>query len=322
VAVAAGVLATPALRHWQAAPAPATPANRYTVTVQMPGPHSPAGLIAAGTVNGKRWQLTASRPGADGAGRGNELITASGPAFGPDGGTDTFGPSTPDSTEPVSLDGLSGGPTQAHFGTVRADVSSVKVRLGNGTVLMLRPVTVYGVRAVAFAAPLGAVIVDATAYSRHGEIATAVPFAGSGGLADFVAWLKPGQRGLPRATARIGSGTSGGRTWSAVAHQGPWGICIEVSGGSDCTATTFGSGTKERFFTVGDPGVFVGTASASVVRILVERPDGTSFQVRPVTIGIERFFAFPLNADHKPWRWTAYDSTGHVVASSQVTSSP
>jgi hypothetical protein len=42
-------------------------------------------------------------------------------------------------------------------------VTQVAVRLSNGTVLILHPVEVYGVRAVAFAVPVGAGIADATA---------------------------------------------------------------------------------------------------------------------------------------------------------------
>jgi hypothetical protein len=318
-AVAIGVIATPAIRHWQAAPPPATPANRYTVTVQGPGPHSPAGLIASGTVNGKRWQVIASRPGTGGVGRNQQNVMASGPAFEPDGFNSVMDRLAPDSSQPVAFEAFRAGPNQGQFGPVRADVSYAKVRLSNGVVLTLRPVTVYGVRLVAFAAPTGAVITDATVYSRHGEIATAIPFDGPGGLAEFSAWLKPGQRGLPRVTGRIGSGTFDGKAWSAVAYQGPWGICIKANGGGSCTATTFGRSTNEMFYTGGNPGMFAGTASASVVRIFVARPDGTTFWVRPVTVGVQKFFVFPLSPGHKPWRWTAYDSSGHVVASSQVT---
>jgi hypothetical protein len=319
--VAAGVFGIPALAHRSAAPAPATPSH-YTVTVQGPGPHSPVGLIASGTVNGKRWQVIASRPGADGAGRNQQNVMASGPAFEPDGLNSVMDRLAPDSSQPVSFEDFRAGPNQGQFGPVRADVSYVKVRLSNGVVLTLRPVTVYGIRLVAFAAPAGAVIVDGTAYSRHGEIATAIPFDGPGGLAEFVAWLKPGQHGLPRATGRIGSGTFDGKAWSAVAYQGPWGICVKTNGGGSCMAATSGLGTSEMFDTGGSPRMFAGSASAAVAWVIVRRPDGTTTRVVPVTVGIQRFFAFPLSPGHKPWRWTAYDGSGHVVASGQVTPIP
>ena len=37
------------------------------MTVQAPGPHSPAGEIASGTVNGKSWRLIVEKPGTGGA---------------------------------------------------------------------------------------------------------------------------------------------------------------------------------------------------------------------------------------------------------------
>ena len=117
---------------------------------------------------------------------------------------------------------LTHGHVQVQYGAVRADVTYVAVRLGNGTVLILHPVAVYGVRAVAFAVPVGAGIADATAYSRHGEIAAAIPFNAPGGVAAFGLWLTPGQHGLARASGRIGSGTANGRAWSVTAYLGPW----------------------------------------------------------------------------------------------------
>lgn len=322
-AVAIGLLATPALRHWQAAPAPATPAHRYTVTVQVPGPRSPAGLIASGTVNGKRWQLTASRPGAGGAARGRQSIMASGPAFGPVPTGADGDALAPDSSDPVQFQGFSAGPVQAQYGAVRAEVSYLKVRLGNGTVLTLRPASVYGVRLVGFAAPVGDTVAGVTAYSRHGEIATAIPFNDPGGFAEFAAWLKPGQHGIARASGRIGSGTAGGKAWSATAYLGPWGICIETSGsvgnGGGCEPTTAAVATSGLFSTVGTPGVVAGIASPAVAQVVVHRPDGTSFRIRPVTVGIGKFFVFATSTSHRPWKWAAYDGSGRVIASSQIT---
>jgi hypothetical protein len=319
-AVAIGVIATPAIRHWQAAPAPATPAKHYTVTVQVPGPHSLAGLIASGTVNGKRWQLTASRPGTEGPDRGQQYITAFGPALGPgmNAGGPSFAPDT-DSAAPVLFDGFSGGQAQVQYGAVRADVWYVKVRLGNGTVLTLHPVTVYGVRVVGFAAPAGAVI-DATAYSRHGEIATAIPFEQRDGSATFSTWLKPGQHGLARASGRIGSGTFHGSTWWVTAYLGPWGICVETSVSGSCEPVAPAPGTEVSSLLTedGNLGVGIGIASARVTQIVIHQPDGTAIPVRPVTVGSQKLFAFPLAKGRKALRWTAYDGSGRVVASSRV----
>jgi hypothetical protein len=311
--VAAGAVAVPSLRPAAAQHQPAT--SHYTATVQAPGPHSPAGLIASGTVNGQHWALTAGRPGAGGAGRGQQFVIASGPAFGGDGTTNSAPAFAAPSTEPVSFTGIICGPSQAAYGPVAADVSYVAVRLGNGIVLSLHPVRVYGVRLVGFAIPVGAPVVAATAYSRHGEIATAIPFNQPGEMATFSAWLRPGQHGLSRASGRIASGVVSGHAWSVTAYLGPWGICVESSTGGGYCTTASGLGTSLLFREQGTPGVAGGTASAAVTRVVAYPPGGASVQTRPVTVGGQKFFAFPLAHADKAVRWKAYDSAGNVVAS-------
>jgi hypothetical protein len=320
--VAAGLIAVPSLRH-TAAENPAT--SRYTVTVQSPGPHSPAGLIASGTVNGQRWRLTAAKPGADGAGRGQQLTTASGPAFGPEGLVSSEPPFTAPGTDPVTFTEFSSPPSQAEYGAVAVDVSYVRVRLGNGTVLTLHPARVYGVRLVAFALPVGAPVVSVTAYSARGEIATAIPFNAAGGTSTFSVGLKPGQHGLARASGRVGSGSYLGVAWSARVYLGPWGICLTAQGGgvqaSTCmeTMSATGLGTEVIFWTAGAPPVAVGTTDRPVTRVVVTSPDGKTMQVRPVAVGGGTFFAFPFGKGPKPWKWAAYDGSGHAIASGKVT---
>jgi hypothetical protein len=311
--VAAGVIAVPSLRH-AVTENPAT--ARYTVTVRPPGPDSPAGLIASGTVNGQRWRVAVGRPGAGGAGPGQQFALVSGPAFGPDPLSSSGPALAPDSMEPVSFTAISSGLSQAQFGAVRADVSYLTVRLGNGTLLTLHPARVWGVREVAFAAPVGAEITEATAYSRHGVIATAIPFNYPGEMATFSAWLRPGQHGLSLASGRIASGTVSSHAWSVTAYLGPWGICVNSSpNGGYCTTTASGLGTRLLFRAAGTPGVAGGIASAQVTRIVADPPGGTAVQVRPVTVGSYKFFAFPLADGQKAVRWKAYDSAGNVVAS-------
>ena len=62
--VAIGVFAVPSLLHRSAAPAPVAPVVPTPVTVQPPGPHSPPGLIASGTIDGQGWQFIAAKPGS------------------------------------------------------------------------------------------------------------------------------------------------------------------------------------------------------------------------------------------------------------------
>jgi hypothetical protein len=318
--VAAGVVGVPRLRHADAE----HPVASYSATVRPPGPHSPPGLIASGTVKGQRWQIVAGRPGAGGAGRGQQIFLATGPAL--DSGSASTSVSTTDlkSTDPVLFLGLLCGPTQVQFGELRADVSFVKVRLGTGSTLTLHPATVWGVRMVAFAIPIGAPVVSATAYSGRGEIATAIPFNAADGMAFFGTWLRPGQHGLARASGRVGSGSYLGRAWSATAYLGPWGVCLVGqaggTGASSCMHATSaaGLGTGVMFWTDGVPAVAVGSAGQSVARIVVTSPDGKTTQMRLVTVGGIRFFAFPFGKGPKPWKWTAYDGSGHVIASDKV----
>ena len=314
--VAIGVFAVPSLLHRTASPAPASPGSvapvsRYTVTVQAPGPHSAPGLIASGTIDGRSWQLSTAS---------GLIVTASGPAV---GGKATSWPDFPlavDSAGPVSfLPGLTAGNVQVQCGAVLADVTYVAVRLDNGTVLILHPVAVYGVRAVAFAVPVGAGVVDVTAYSRHGEIAAAVPFNDSSGMADFGVWLKPGQHGLARASGRIGSGTASGSAWSVTAYLGSWGICFQAGGigiaSASCVSTTSDLNSS-AWSRTGNGSVVAGFAPASAAWVIVNQPDGTAAKVWPVTVGGQKLFAVAVEGGSpNQLTWMDYDSSGAVVGS-------
>ena len=60
-------------------------------------------------------------------------------------------------------------------------------------------------------------------------------------------------------------------------------------------------------------------ADRFVARVVVTSPDGKTTQMRLVTVGGARFFAFPFGQGPKPWKWTAYDGSGHAIASHKVT---
>jgi hypothetical protein len=85
------------------------------------------------------------------------------------------------------------------FGLVQPDVVSAQVMLVGGRVLTLDPVTVGGSRWVAFPTWEQARIEKIIAYSKTGEIATAIVHSYSDGLAHFVTgvrifgpWRQPG----------------------------------------------------------------------------------------------------------------------------------
>ena len=324
VAVAAAIAVPSVLRH-TAAPGPAAPRQpQYTVTVQAPGPSAQPGLIASGTINGQRWWIIADRPGSDVARPGQQVIIVAGPGVGAIGGANldisTLGTQA-GPPGPVPLMGFTfGTAAQLQIGAVQADVSYVTVRLGNGTVLTLHPVSVYGTRAVAFAVPIKATITEVAAYSRHGEIAYAVPFNWPSQGAWVVSWLRPGQAPPPRISGLIGSGQVHGKAWSATAYLGPWGTCIELEGGvgsgglcvPDLRAVTAVAVLNQG----STPEIAGGVAPASAARVVVTQPDGTKVQVRLVAIGGKKGFAFAVRPGAKPLRWVAYNSAGTVIASS------
>lgn len=199
---------------------------------QPPGPQASAGLIASGTVHGKSWQIIEDNPAAP-AGQPGECFEVSG------AGQCELPPAVTESY-PVEFKAATTA-LETLYGEVYRNVTYVTVRLADGTVLTLHPVTVYGTRYVAFAAPLHVAVDSATAYSLKGEIATAIPFNAPDGSVVFTAWLRPGQHGLPHSTRLIGSGTINGKAWSVTAHVGPWGSCVVPSGSVNSSA---GNGTE------------------------------------------------------------------------------
>lgn len=293
----------------------------YTVTVRAPGPHAQAGLVASGTINGQSWGVVVDSPDAgqqnirfEGSAFGDAQAVESGPALRADSAVPvSFGP--PFGSIGSSPAAIEGNP-QVQYGAVRGDVSYLKVRLDNGAVLTLHPATVYGIRAVAFAAPENATIASVTAYARGGEIATAIPFRYSDGPSYFGVWLAPGQHENLLASRLIGSGLVKGQAWSVTAYTGPWGTCLVASvggpGGVGCaTAAAARPSTRVLFSTFGAQPVTCGIAAPNVVRIAVTRSASGTTEIRPVMVGSQKFFAFP-----KALSWRAYDASGAVVASS------
>lgn len=323
VAVIAGAVAcVPALAHHQGLPSPAS--NPIRVTVNPPGPHSPAGMIASGLVGTKPWDLLLQSPNTK-----NCMIT--GIRLGT---VDCNGYLPPAGQEPIAFSGMGGSDNAdgsgketffVSFGTVRADVVSARVALANGTVLTVHPVQAHGMRWVAFANPAGVPVDSITVYSRTGEIATSIPFNGPGGGSGptFATWLRPGQAAsAARLTKAIGSGTADGHAWAVTAYIGPWGTCIEGDAGGDCFASTPAqAGTGVRTWSPAQPSAVWGNAADSVSYLIVTPKDGTAMRVGVTAVGKQKYFAFALGrAPRKGDRWTAYDAAGKSVASGPVSS--
>jgi hypothetical protein len=308
--VAAAGVAVPLLLHWRATQAPVT---HHVV------PPASAGLIGSGTVDGKHWQVRAADSGGDcfaltsGQSPGEQYCEL--PVAATESAPVGFTASTtvPSTTAPELL-----------YGAVYRDVAYVTVRLADGTVLTLHPVTVYGTRYVAFAVPPHVAVDSATAYSLGGEIATAIPFNTPAGSVMFTAWLRPGQHGPTRSARVLGSGTINGRAWSVTVHAGPWGGCmalggialIDVNTPIVCINPLSSPGTSVSLagWPPGSPVAF-GAASASVDYVVITVHGGKTFRARAVAAGNQKFFAIALGMNVNAFRWTAYDAAGHVVAS-------
>ena len=311
--VAAAVVGVPAFTHDEALPQPTT--THIRVTVNPPGPHSPAGLIASGLIGNQRWDVIVQSPSSS-----NCEVTGINLAFlACEGGLNP-----PDAGDPIALGGSGGGTGNApqyfvSYGTVRADVTSVRVVLSDGTVLNPRPTMVGGRRLVAFATPTGVPVDSLTAYSRTGEIATAIPFNGPAGDSEpsFSQWLRPGQAVPGRLSGTIESGTANGQAWRATAYLGPWGTCVVFGGDTDCfspeqhpqTGAVGGSSLDEW-----------GTAAASVSYLMVTPKGGIApARVNVIAVGHQKFWAIQLSKNEQMGgHFTAYDAAGKLIASGSL----
>jgi hypothetical protein len=315
-AAAVAVVAVPVwLGHHLASPAPARPP---VVSVSPPGPGSPPGLVASGTVGTRRWHLIVKKPD----GKTHCYVTG----YGPDDQVCNETLQRP--TDPASLSMSNGSDgLKVVFGPVRPDVTRVDVRLADGQLLTLHPVLQYGLRYVAYATSPHQYISRATAYAGDRELASAVPL-NLPSATTFTTWLRPGQAGLHRATYLLGTGRAGRTPWSMHEYVGPWGVCF-VSGrssGYDCAGAdglTYPGHplVQERFAGSMDAGyfMFLDTVGAPVAKVSLTLTGGQV--IRPsVTRGAggQKFLVYSLGRGQKVQHWTAYGTAGQQLGSGTV----
>ena len=318
LAVVAAGIAVPVLLRQQASQPALNGPRHPAVTVQPAGPHAPAGLIASGTAGGRRWRITASKPGPAGAARSGQCFTVI--------SLRNCGPvadSRPSRSDPVSFTGTSDGFTDAQYGPVSAAVSYVTVRLADGTALTLHPVSVYGTRFVGYAVPRRVQVSRITAYSARGEMAATIPFNEPDGALATGLWLRPGQNGMRRATHLIGSGTAKGHTWSTTAYVGPWGECLVTRGNggasSACDAVSAPQGTAVLGSASGPFVVVYGTAAADVEHVIITLASGQTLRVQAIRVGDQKFFAYTLLRGQRSVRWQSFNAARHGTGSGRIT---
>lgn len=296
--VGLGIAVPGLIRH-----SPEPPAKpSYHVTVNPPRVEGKR-LVFSGSINSRKWRFALHYSGRE--------LVQSGPAGfnaqGPDGGVQG---------DPASLSGFNEGQLLGAVGPVGKDVARLTVRLPNGTVLDLRPVSWHGERWAGAVVPLRLGLGTLTAYSRHGaEIAHAVPFRGS----EYVGWLRPGQRGMPRQRVLIGSGTLAGKRWAETAYAGPWGLCIQDAGNGFCDppSSTLARGRLVGWRSCGGgpPELGVAQAAATVRRMRLTFSDGSVQRVPAVGIVGRRYFAFGIEKGVRFTGWTAYGADGQRLGS-------
>jgi hypothetical protein len=320
-ALAALAAGHPALSQKPAAPASSVPAYQY-ITVS-PGRGSPSGVIAAGSIGGTRWTVSVSDAFAGGCVSGTiGTDVVSGNCWPP-------GMLTPQhSGYPLFLQGGSDGDYIVMAGGVEADVRYVVVTLDNSQQLKLIPVRLGGNRYIAYAMPAMLQVTMVTAYLANEQVLTAIPYYSTGdGIPQLVRWVGPGLHPVQSGTEVVGSGRTGGRSWTVVAAIGAWGTCLqgyvtvdppEVTGASCWPSTQVN--TTQIDGTLGDEQgndlqLVAGSAAPTVTEVKVTLTNGTSVRVPARTAGAEKFWALALGHGQSVRHWTAYDAAGKQVAS-------
>jgi hypothetical protein len=303
LALAVAAVATPfVVRQLRS---PARPARPATITVDRLGPRAVNGVIAAGTINGKPWQVRLTKA------RARTCWSSPSSGWMPNGDClETVGDylkHPPGLTDPVTIWTF----WPAIFGPVQSDVARVSMRLSDGVVLNLRPVEAFGRRWIGIVLPSRPTPVKVVAYTRQAEIARSVPFVGYlAGEPDieFLTWLPPGDDGPSRATKVIS-----GADMTLVLHVGPWGNVLTSFDGRMSFPLDYrpsgalaGGGGLPR--TV--PMVF--PWPARYMKLVMS--DGTTRRV-PLVLGAGLGFAI-IRATRSPAivSWGVYDSGGHRLS--------
>ncbi len=310
-------------------PPPVAPSRHYHVSEYPPTPHSRSGLVAYGVLNHWRWSMFVTGSGLSGP----EATVCWGTTYASAGANgNCAGPPTPanDDGAVASIFSSVGTTEQVDVGNVSSDVSYLRVFYGNGQVLTVRPVAVFGrqyARFFALAAPYSAAVTEVAAYSRTGELAYAIPFDGDGSIG-LNRWIPPGQPALPQpASAVIGSGVAFGGHWHLAVYIGPWGTCFAdgPTTGSSCSDRTHWTlGRKATVGVIGmmlygnTSGYWYGQARSGVAYLRLTTARGQTTKVDTVTVDGTSFFAFAGLTRDPAVRWVAYDAAGRRLAVGRV----
>jgi hypothetical protein len=312
--LAAGAVVLPGLIQGHRA-APPVASRHYKVSVQAVWPTAKRGVIGAGTINNKHWQIVVDKSLGQGCTSTLYRLTC-GLGYG-----SSVGP------REVSLSGATAGEVQFQMGNVGPDVTRVVIQLSDGTVLDLRPVGAYGHRWVAFAAPLHA-MVRAESFIGRTEYLYAVAYQASY-YSEFVTWLRPGQPGLPRAASQLGSGRIDGVPWDVSVSVGPWGYCAQFADGGTCNPTavrlqppligkplqrlTCSGIDTSKGKQIANSGVVA--IPAGVKNVVIKFADGSHLRLVAITLGGLRMIGYAIPNRAEVVRTLEYGFAGQLVGS-------
>lgn len=306
--VIAGIVAGPGLLHGISRLADYVfPAGKPRLTVRTLGPVAVAGKIATGAINGKRWQIRL-RTGKDWDGAQQCAPMARRAMYCDFGRTYLWSTRFPDRSYPAWLNADVG----ALYGQVRPTVTKVSVRLSDGDLVKLRPVTAYGRHWIGLVLPEGLLVAKVTAYSGGREIAHSVPYVAADGHYNFLTWLPPGDPGPARVTKVVDAAVVPGD----MLYVGPWGNCIGYPNAYSCfpvgyRATGWGSEYPNEPQT---PRSSVIAVPADAAYMLLTLTNHRIERVRVLHGAGVGFVAVRVLAH--PWiaHWELYDAAGNPLS--------
>ena len=300
-AVTAVAVALPGLLFAVGHPKP--PAGQ--LTINSLGPVARDGVIGSGRTGGKSWTVRL-------AGGPNPVAQATGVP-----GTSRLG-TMPAGSDPAALHAGGSGALRLLAGPVSPQVAYLAMRLAGGTTYRLSPVAWHGHRYVALVVPWNLQVTRFTAYSRHGELAFAIPFPVAREFPRVVSWLRAGTPVPAVASATVGHGVDRyGGFWSVQVQIGPWGTCLQDNGGYFGTwcRPTVSYPPNALTLVMSSPYLSerAGITGRAVAYIQLRLRNGKTARLHVLHIGGQGFYALSVLTG-PPASWTAYTTTGHPIA--------
>jgi hypothetical protein len=205
-------------------------------------------------------------------------------------------------------------------GPVSPGVAYLTMRLASGTTYRLWPVAWHGHAYVGLVVPWNLPLARFTAYTRHGELAFAIPYPNLGGFPRVVSWLRPGAAVPAVSSATVATGWNGQPNghWSVQVQVGPWGTCLLDRLGYQgiwCRPTvSYPPGAV--ILVMSGPAINerAGVTGRAVAYIQLRLRNGKTARLHVLHIGGQGFYALSLLTDQVA-AWTAYTTTRHPVAS-------